>query len=291
MTHSTSRFFPAPDGLLLHARDYEPADGGQNRLPVVCLPGLSRNGRDFGQFARLLAQDAASPRRVVCLDYRGRGLSAHDENPANYNVPVECGDVIAACAALGIPRALFVGTSRGGLILHILAAMQPDLIAGVVLNDIGPEIEASGLAEIRDYLTKRSSPATFEEAADLLQAIHGPTFPALTRADWLDMADAIYREKNGRVIADYDPRLADQLQAIDFSKPLPTLWPQFELLAQSPLLAIRGEHSRLFSRETLQRMQAIGPKVETVVAKDQGHAPLLHHPVLFPRIKAFLDRL
>ena len=291
MTHSTSRFFPAPDGLQLHARDYEPAAGGQNRLPVVCLPGLSRNGRDFHQLALLLSQDPVSPRRVICLDYRGRGLSAYDENPANYNIPVECGDVIAACATLGISRALFIGTSRGGLILHILAAVQPDLIAGAVLNDIGPEIEAGGLMEIRDYLAKRSSPATFEDAANLLQAIHGPTFPALTRADWLEMANAIYREKNGRIVADYDPKLADQLQAIDFSKPLPTLWPQFELLARSPLLVLRGEHSRLFSSETLERMQAHGSNVETVVAKGQGHAPLLHHPELLVRIQALMDRL
>lgn len=291
MTNSTSRFFPAPDGLLLHARDYEPAAGGQARLPVICLPGLSRNGRDFQAFALLLSQDATSPRRVVTLDYRGRGISAYDENPANYNVAVECGDVIAACATLGISRALFVGTSRGGLILHVLAAAQPDLIAGAVLNDIGPAIEADGLKDIRDYLAKRSYPDTFEDAADTLESIHGSTFPALARADWLDMAHAIYREKDGRIVADHDPKLADQLQTIDFDKPLPTLWPQFELLAQRPLLAIRGEHSRLFSKETLARMAIQGPTVETITASGQGHAPLLHHPAVFSRIKQFLDRL
>lgn len=291
MTNFTSRFFPAPDGLQLHARDYMPAPGGESRLPVICLPGLSRNGRDFHQFALLLSEGSPSPRRVVTLDYRGRGLSAHDENPANYNVATECGDVIAACATLGIARALFVGTSRGGLILHVLAAVQPDLIAGAVLNDIGPAIEADGLKDIRDYLAKRSYPTTFEEAANALASIHGPTFPILTRSDWLDMADALYRERDGRIAADYDPKLADQLQAIDFSKPLPTLWPQFEHLAKSPLLVIRGEHSRLFSEDTLARMAVHGPTVETMIAEGQGHAPLLHHPTLFPRIKAFLDRL
>ena len=291
MTHSTSRFITAPDGLRLHAQDYTPAGGGNDRRPVVCLPGLSRNGRDFHRFALLVSQAPISPRRVVSLDYRGRGLSAHDENPANYNVPVECGDVIAACAALGIVEALFVGTSRGGLILHVMAALRPDLIAGAVLNDIGPEIEAAGLKEIRDYLGKRSFPATLADAADALEAIHGPTFPALTRTDWLEMAEAIYREKDGRLTADHDPKLADQLQAIDFSKPLPTLWPQFELLALKPLLVVRGEYSRLFSKETLARMAAHGANVETTTAKGQGHAPLLHHPDPFSRIKTFLDRL
>lgn len=291
MTNHTSRFFPAPDGLQLHARDYAPATGETARLPVVCLPGLSRNGRDFHAFALLLSQDAVSPRRVVALDYRGRGLSARDANPANYTVATECGDVVAACAALGIPRALFVGTSRGGLILHVLAAVQPDLIAGAVLNDIGPEIEAAGLKEISDYLAERSEPASFAAAADALARLHGPTFPALTRADWLDMAEALYRKEDGRIVADHDPKLADQFQAIDFTRPLPTLWPQFSLLAQRPLLAIRGEHSRLFSKETLARMAAHGPNVETLTAQGQGHAPLLHRADLFPRIRAFLDRL
>lgn len=291
MTSFTSRFFPAPDGLQLHVREYEPAPGGETRLPVICLPGLSRNVRDFHQFALLVAQDPVSPRRVVAFDYRGRGLSAYDPNPANYNVAIECRDVIAVCAALGIARGLFVGTSRGGLILHILAAMQPDLIAGIVLNDIGPEIEADGLKDIRDYLGKRSRPTTFEAAADGLERLHGPTFPALTRADWREMADAIYTVKNGEIVADHDPKLADQLQAIDFSKPLPTLWPQFDLIAEKPVLVVRGEHSRLFSADTLSGMVAQRPNVEAVVAEGQGHAPLLHHPGLFPRVKAFLDRL
>ncbi|MGB3874726.1 MAG: alpha/beta hydrolase [Shinella zoogloeoides] len=289
MTNDTSRFFSAPDGLQLHARDYQPAPGGERRLPVICLPGLSRNARDFHPFATLLSQDAALPRRVVAFDYRGRGLSAWDNDAANYNVVIECRDVIAACAALGISRAIFVGTSRGGLILHIMAATQPDLIDAAVLNDIGPAIEAEGLKEIRDYLANRAFPGTFEDAADALKRIHGPTFPVLSRADWFDMAHAIYRDKDGRIAADHDPRLADQLQAVDFSQPLPTLWPQFALLAERPLLVVRGEHSRLFSTETMARMKAEAPNLETATAEGQGHAPLLHHRSLFPRMQAFLN--
>lgn len=290
MANFISRFFSAPDGLTLHARDYAPNAGGEIRLPVVCLPGLSRNARDFHQLALLVAQDAVAPRRVIALDYRGRGLSAHDENPANYNVVTECNDVIAVCAALGIQRALFIGTSRGGLILHVMAALQPDLIAAAVLNDIGPEIEAAGLKDISDYLAQRSNPATFEDAADTLEHIHGPTFPALSRTDWLDMADAIYREKNGRIVADHDAKLADQLAAIDFGEPLPTLWPQFDLLAQKPLLIVRGEHSRLFSSETLAQMKTRSPTVQGVTAEGQGHAPLLHLPTPHLAIQAFLSR-
>lgn len=286
-----SRFFTAEDGLRLHAHIYpagNPPGAAQEPLPVICLPGLSRNVRDFHQFALLVAQDLSAPRRVVALDYRGRGLSDYDPNPENYNIGIECRDVITVCTALGIARAIFVGTSRGGLILHVMAALKPDLIAGAILNDIGPEIEAEGLREIRDYLSRRSSPATIEEAADGLARIHGEAFPALSRPDWLDMAEALYTEKTGRLVTDYDPKLTDQLQAIDFSKPLATLWPQFDLLAKVPLLVVRGDHSRLLSRQTLARMAVHSPSVKTVTAPGQGHAPLLHHPDIFSTVQDFL---
>lgn len=288
-----SRFFTAEDGLRLHARIYPAGDQSTagERLPVICLPGLSRNVRDFHPFARLVAQDPVAPRRVIALDYRGRGLSDYDPNPENYNIGIECRDVITVCTALGISRAIFVGTSRGGLILHVMAALMPDLIAGAVLNDIGPEIESEGLRDIRDYLSRRSSPANFEEAADGLARLHGFAFPRLSRADWLDMAEALYAEKEGWLVTDYDPKLTDQLQAIDFSKPLATLWPQFELLAKVPLLVVRGDQSRLLSSETLARMAAHSTHIKTVTAPGQGHAPLLHHPDIFSSVRDFLAGL
>jgi pimeloyl-ACP methyl ester carboxylesterase len=282
-----SRFFPAEDGLMLHARDY-PAKSDSGRLPLVCLPGLSRNVCDFHQLALLVSQDPVAPRRVIALDYRGRGLSSYDENAANYHVAIECRDVITVCTALGLAQCLFAGTSRGGLILHVMAAVKPDLIAGAILNDIGPEIEVDGLREIRDYLSGRSVPENLDAAANLLRDIHGASFPALYPADWRDMAEAIYAEKQGRLVPDYDPKLTEQLQAIDFSKPLPTLWPQFELLAKKPLLVVRGEHSRLFTEQTLARMAAEAATVKTVAAPGQGHAPLLHHTAVFPSVQAFL---
>lgn len=288
MSAFESRFFIAEDGLRLHARDY-PAVAESHRLPLVCLPGLSRNARDFHQLALLVSQAPVAPRRVIALDYRGRGLSAYDEDAANYNLAIECHDVITVCTALGLSHGIFAGTSRGGLILHIMAAVKPDLIAGAILNDIGPEIETSGLREIRDYLAKRSSsPANLEEAAEVLKAIHGPSFPVLSADDWRDMAEAIYAERNGRLIADYDPKLSDQLQTIDFSKPLPTLWPQFQLLAQKPLLVIRGEFSRLFAQQALARMAACAPTVQTLTAPGQGHAPLPHHADVFQAVNEFL---
>lgn len=282
-------FFTSEDGLRLHARDYAASSQtGNGRLPVVCLPGLSRNARDFHPLALQLAHHPEAPRRVIAVDYRGRGLSQHDADPTNYNVMVECRDVIALCDTLGLTRCLFVGTSRGGLILHVMAALRPDLIAGTVLNDIGPEIEAQGLMDIRDYLGRGSTFASFEAAADGLAALHGAAFPALTRIDWLDMAHALYTEQSGMLVADYDPALNEQLAAIDFSKPLPTLWPQFESLAEKPVLVIRGDHSTLFSTRTLQAMAENRSTVVTLTAQGQGHAPLLHHHDVFPLLFAFL---
>jgi len=284
-------FFSSEDGLRLHARDYpaETASETGERLPVICLPGLSRNARDFHQLALLLANHPESPRRVIAVDYRGRGLSQYDPNPANYNVMAECKDVITLCDLLGLKQCLFIGTSRGGLILHILAALRPDLITATVLNDIGPAIENQGLMEIRDYLGRRSTFSSFEQAADGLAALHGKSFSALAHTDWLNMAHALYIERDGFLVSDYDPTLNDQLQVIDFSKPLPTLWPQFEVLAEKPILVIRGEHSKLFSAETLHAMAAGRAKVTTRTAPGQGHAPLLDYEDVFPSLLTFFS--
>lgn len=287
----TEKFFGSPDGLKLYARNYQPTGGDIDRLPVVCLPGLTRNARDFHELTLILSRDATFPRRVMALDYRGRGLSDRDDNKANYNLAVECGDVIAACAAFGIDRAIFIGTSRGGLILHLLAAMKPELLAGVVLNDIGPVIEPAGLMAIRDYLNRDRKPRSWSEAVDILKENHGAAFPALGLTDWEGMAHAIYREQNGIPVADYDPAIAEQLETIDFSNPLPDLWPQFEGLRSIPLLVIRGENSSLLSRETADEMAKRHPDMLQITAKGQGHAPLLHLGDIPDAIRMFVSRL
>ncbi|MDK4732697.1 alpha/beta hydrolase [Rhizobium sp. CNPSo 3490] len=283
------RFYHSSDGLTLYARDYR-SDGAAaaERLPVICLPGLSRNARDFHPLALLLSRDRTGPRRVIALDSRGRGNSAWDENKANYNLAVETGDIIAACTAFGIERAVFIGTSRGGLILHLIAAARPDLLEAVVLNDIGPAIEAGGLALIRDYLNSGRKPADWKEAADILQVNHGASFTALTREDWREMALALYRDVGGRPVADFDPAIAEALRSIDFSQPLPDLWAQFESLSRFPLMLIRGENSPLLSQETVNEMARLHPGLVLHTAGGQGHAPLLHLGNISAAIRAFL---
>lgn len=283
------RFYTSPDGLKLYARDYWPGETATaGRLPVICLPGLTRNTRDFHPLALLLSQDITAPRRVIALDLRGRGNSAWDENKANYNLAIEAGDVVAACAALGIERAVFVGTSRGGLILHLIAVMRPDLLEAVILNDIGPAVEAKGLALIRDYLNSGRRPADWREAVEILKENHGAAFTALAEQDWREMALALYRDVGGRPIADFDPAIAEALKSIDFSQPLLDLWEQFEKLSHLPLMLIRGENTSLLSQETANEMARRHPKLILHAAEGHGHAPLLHLGNIPAAIRAFL---
>lgn len=280
-------FYAAPDGLQLHARLYGGA--GLSGWPVVCLPGLTRNARDFHKLALYLSTAKQKPRRVVAFDYRGRGQSAHDAEVKNYNVATEANDVLAGLDALGIDAAAFIGTSRGGLIVHVLGALRPAVLKAVVLNDIGPVIEADGLARIKNYLDCAPKPRSFAQAVFAQRAAHGADFPALADADWERMAWALYRETDGGWLPDFDPRLVETLGDIDFSKPLPTLWPQFEALAAIPMLAIRGANSQLLSTETLGEMHARHPGMGEITVAGQGHAPFLETGDLPRSIAAFID--
>ncbi|MBZ9733435.1 alpha/beta hydrolase [Mesorhizobium sp. CA18] len=281
-------FYAAPDGLKLHAQIYGEANAGS--WPVVCLPGLTRNARDFHELALHLSSKAERPRKVLAFDYRGRGQSDHDPDIGHYNVGVEAGDVLAGLSALGIEQAAFVGTSRGGLIIHVLGALKPAVLKAIVLNDIGPVIEAAGLAHIRSYLDPAPRPKTFAEAVDAQRSVHGADFPALTDADWLRMVRAICRETEAGWLPDFDPALVGTLAGVDFSKPLPDLWPQFDALATVPLLAIRGGNSKLLSAATVEEMGRRHPGMETITVEGQGHAPFLETGTLPREIADFLDR-
>jgi pimeloyl-ACP methyl ester carboxylesterase len=286
MADSIDRFITVPDGLKLHVRIYGEANPG---IPVVCLPGLTRNLLDFEDLAHILAA-APYHRRVVAISSRGRGLSDRDPQPARYTIPVEAGDVISILDQLEIDSAAFIGTSRGGLILHVLAMTHLERIERLVLNDIGPVLETEGLRQIQGYLGSRPAPQSFTEAAEILRATHGPEFPALSGEDWEGMARALYREVEGRLVADFDPAIAEQFRAADLSQPLPDLWAQFDLLVEKSVIVVRGEFSRLFSRETVAEMARRHEQCVGIEAKGQGHAPLLHLGGLAAEIGAFLGR-
>lgn len=279
-----SRFVTAKDGLRLHARIYGRAVGG--RLPVVCLPGLSRNAGDFDVAARAIAEE----RRVIGLDYRGRGLSAWDDNWQNYALPVELEDVFAVTAALGIDRAVFLGTSRGGLLTMLAGAVRPGFVAGAILNDIGPVIEGAGLDRIRAYLGRLREPARLDEAVAMLKAAGAERFPALTDDDWRGQAQSIWTERDGLFAPAFDPALAKTLENADFSQPLPALWPQFDALAPVPVMVIRGEHSDILSEATVSAMAVRRADLDVLTVPGQGHAPLLTDAPSIARIMAFVQR-
>jgi pimeloyl-ACP methyl ester carboxylesterase len=209
MPDFVSHFVRTQDGLNLHVRDY--GRRSDVRLPVVCLHGLARTGADFHHLAIALSDDSAGPRQVIAMDYRGRGRSDYDPNAANYNVGVELNDLLAVLTALGIGRAIFIGTSRGGILTMLLAAACPDLLAGAVLNDIGPVIEPGGLMRIKGYVGRLSQPASFEEGGEMLRRLFGAQFTALTPQDWIAFAQRTFEERYGRLVACYDPALAQTL--------------------------------------------------------------------------------
>jgi len=225
MAAGRSLFVTAQDGLRLHVRAY--GARASAALPVVCLPGLARTAADFESLAAILSSD----RQVLAVDYRGRGKSDYDHNPANYNLQVELADLLAVLTAFGIGPAVFIGTSRGGILTMLLAVARPTAIAGCVLNDIGPVIELGGVMRIKSYVGKLPQPASFREAADVLQQRFGSHFPKWSDADWLAVPHRTLKEANGRIVADYDAKLATILDGTTPERPLPPRWKEFDALA------------------------------------------------------------
>jgi pimeloyl-ACP methyl ester carboxylesterase len=270
----SSYFFSAPDGLKLHALAAGPRTS--RWLPVVCLPGIARTSEDFREAIEALAFDPERPRRVLALDSRGRGLSARDPNPANYSVPVELGDVLALLDANALERAIFIGTSRGGILTMTMAMARPRAIAGAALNDIGPVIEMAGLLRIQGYVGKLPKPASYEDAIRIMRPVMAAQFPGFSDADWLRYVRRTFQEAaGGGLELRYDPAISHALATVDATVPQPTLWPLFDALPRVPLMVIRGEHSDLLSRATVAEMQARRPDLEAVEVAGQGHAPML----------------
>lgn len=283
-------FCQSADGLKLHAKVIGP--DSSSALPVLCLPGLTRTADDFDDIAGALALDSAQPRRVASIDYRGRGLSDYDVDPAKYTVPMEMGDVLAVAASLGISRAIVLGTSRGGLISMALAATQPRLLAGVIMNDIGPALEMEGLMKIKGYIADPPPRKTWQDAAQGLKGLFNNVFPSLTDDEWMAWARRAFRQKTdgSGLERTYDLRIAQGFANLRPDTPLPAVWELFDKLAGIPLMLIHGKLSDLLSPQGVKDMQARRPDIDLVEVPDQGHAPLLADEPTIDRIKAFCAR-
>lgn len=282
-----SIYLPAPDGLRLHARLYKSAPGTHGKHPIVCLPGLARTADDFDDLARHLSR-GENARRVICLDYRGRGLSERDKDWKNYDVRVELADTLSVLDALGIERAILIGTSRGGLITMALSAVRPTLIAGAVLNDIGPVIERQGLLRIKGYVGKLPVPRNWDEAGEILQRLSDGQFAGMYADAWRKAARLTWHETPSGLALSYDPALLHAVAGMDLEKPLPELWQYFDGLADVPILVIRGENSDILSEETVGEMQMRHPALAIFHALGQGHAPFLDSQVILTRLQDFI---
>jgi pimeloyl-ACP methyl ester carboxylesterase len=273
--------FTAPDGLLLFGREFGPAES--DLTPLLCLAGLTRNSSDFEPLA-----DSLDPnRRLVAFDYRGRGRSHWSPDPRTYTPHHELADAIALLDHLGLSRVAVVGTSRGGIIAMLMAALCGQRMAGAVLNDIGPRLETDGLLRIATLVSSAPSFATWAEAVASLQ-LANPGIVGLPQADWQKFAKRIFKQDGDRFIADYDPRLRENFPTVEVVKAgkIPELWEPFGALRDKPCAVLRGENSDLLSPATVERMSAMHPGLIGVTVRNRGHVPFLDEPESLEAITA-----
>lgn len=285
MASWNDEYWTSRDGLKLHYRDYA---GREDRPPVLCLHGLTRNARDFEALADRLAGDW----RVIVPDFRGRGLSEYDVVSSRYIPPTYAADVLQLLDELGVAQAVFVGTSLGGIVTMIIAGFAPQRIAGAVLNDVGPALEKAGLDRIRSYVGQALVFADWDDATEKLSARHAEAHSAYGRDDWLGYAKRVARETSHGIEFDYDMAIAEPFMAMDDKAAAAVdAWPLFMGLAGKPLLILRGEHSDLFSAETAERMRDSIPGAELAIVADVGHAPDLTEPESVAAVDRLLERV
>lgn len=267
------RRWTSPDGLSLFARDYAPADGPA-RLPVIAIHGLTRNSADFEVIAALIAQ---SGRRVLAVDVRGRGRSDRAPDPMTYTPDIYARDVVALMEQAGIEKAVFLGTSMGGLITMALTAIKPKAIAAAVINDVGPELAVEGLTRIAAYAGQPVVIETWDDAAAYAKRINETALPHYTDADWSAFARRTFREgTEGAPVLDYDPDISAPIKAAGAKALIPNLWPCFRTLARKkPTLLLRGGTSDLLSPAIVAKMRKAAPTMTYAEVPGIGHAPML----------------
>jgi pimeloyl-ACP methyl ester carboxylesterase len=272
----------------LHYLDYPaPAGGKAGLTPIVCLPGLARSADDFDRAARALQ---AEGRRVLALDYRGRGRSDWDQDWRRYDFDVEQRDIMAQLADAAVEKAVFIGTSRGGLHTMRFAARRPGVVCAAVLNDIGPKIEHSGLLRIKRYVGKLPPIPSMREAVALMRMTAGADFSGVSPQEWEAYARLTFVEKDGKVLLRYDPELSHTLDAVKPDVEPEQYWDDFAALSDVPTLAIRGANSDLLSPEIFDEMARRVPRLERAWVEGQGHAPLLLDQPTISRIADFVRK-
>ena len=282
--HYEDRFWTSSDGLSLHYRNYAGPEGA-DKLPVLCMHGLTRNARDFAG----LAEQLSATRRVIVTDMRGRGQSDYAPDSDSYTPPTYVQDVEKLLAEQGITRFIAIGTSMGGLMTMLMAQAAPGRMAAVVMNDIGPEVDAGGLARISGYVGQGRSYPTWVHAARALAEGHGAAFPDFDLDQWLEMAKrTMVVTQNGRISYDYDMAIAEPFAKPGNAAP-PNLWLAFEALRGVPMVLVRGGLSDLLSPDTVKQMGARNPAMRSITVPRVGHAPTLDEPEVRAAIADLLD--
>lgn len=286
MADYKDRYYTSSDGLRLHYRDYDAAGTGDGVETVLCMPGLTRNARDFTE----VADHLKGRYRVLVAEQRGRGLSAWDPNPANYHPGTYIGDMFTLLADAGATRVHAIGTSLGGLMTMIISSMKPGFFKSATLNDIGPVIEQTGIERIKGYVGKITPEKDWTEATQRVKAMAADVYPDFTDAEWDSFTRKIFVEKDGHPILDYDPNIALPFKNAT-SEAAPTdIWPAFESLKGTPLAVLRGGLSDLLSAETMEEMGRRHEGMVAVTIPNVGHTPILNEPECLAAIDAVIAK-
>lgn len=280
----TDGFWWSRDGLRLHYRDYA---GRTDRPPLICIPGLTRNARDFEGLAERLCGEW----RVIAVELRGRGESAYARDAMTYVPLTYLQDLESLIEDLKLERFVLIGTSLGGILSMLLGAAERGRVAGAVLNDVGPELDPAGLGRIRNYVGKSASYPTWMHAARAVAEANASVYPDYGIEDWLAMAKRLHRlTPAGRIVLDYDMKIAEPFR-VPGNEAGPDMWGAFDALVQAPVLALRGELSDILSAPVLEKMRERSPNCETVTVPRVGHTPTLDEPVAVEAIARLLDRI
>ncbi|MDJ0700467.1 MAG: alpha/beta hydrolase [Woeseiaceae bacterium] len=284
MPHAAnSGFFKSHDGLNLYYRDFGAGNPG---TPLICLPGLTRNSRDFEDFAVELSER----RRVLTTDFRGRGYSDYDPEWQNYHPHTYVRDVWTLLDMLGIERIIVIGTSLGGLCAMAMATLNAGRLAGVVLNDIGPELNPAGIERVRQHAGRTPPVNDWDEAVEQTKLIYGDCFPGLSEDDWQKMAWRAYREVESEVPRlDMDDMIGEAIRTVKPQSDDP--WPFFDALANVPTTLLWGLMSDILTKDIVKKMQARKPDLEVVQVPNRGHVPLLDEPECIAGIDALLAKV
>lgn len=286
MSNYRDVYYQSTDGLRLYARDYSPREASASgHETILCMHGLTRNSADFAGLANHLSEHY----RVIAVDNRGRGLSDYDPHPANYTPVVYVQDMFTLLDALQIEQVILCGTSMGGLMSFMMAAMQPQRVLSMILNDIGPEVAAAGLARIKGYVGSTAPVQSWSEAVAQVKAINAPAFPDFSEQQWEEFARGVYTQSNAEELRlAYDPAIAEPMAESESSAVPPDLWPLFDVAAQKRMLVVRGEHSDILSMDCVAEMQRRSPGLVFQSVRNRGHAPMLTEPEALAAIDAFL---